>query len=95
MRGNRMELQPKSVKEETRAMEAAGRRIFAAVNAVQDASAALSEVLRKEEETWHGEAFDQKTKELRHMATNITMNAGRMKLIAGSMTRPESQRRRD
>lgn len=95
MPGKRIDLRPKSVKEETRAMEAAGRRIFAAVNAVQDASAALSDVLRREADTWHGEVFDQKTKELRHMATNITMNAGRMKLIAGSMTRPESQRRRD
>lgn len=93
MRGNRMELQPKSVKEETRAMEAAGRRIFAAVNAVQDASAALSEVLRKEEETWHGEAFDQKIRDIRHLLTNLTLTAGRMKFIAGSMTRPESQRR--
>lgn len=95
MRGNRMELQPKSVKEETRAMEAAGRRIFAAVNAVQDASAALSEVIRKEEETWHGEAFDQKIRDIRHLLTNLTLTAGRMKFIAGSMTRPESQRRRD
>lgn len=95
MPGKRIDLRPKSVKEETRAMEAAGRRILAAVNAVQDASAALSDVLRREADTWHGEVFDQKTKELRHMATNITMNAGRMKLIAGSMTRPESQRRRD
>lgn len=88
-------LHPKSAKEETRAMEASGRRILAAVNAVQNASAALSDTLRREAETWHGEVFDGKTKELRHMATNITMNAGRMKLIAGSMTRPESPRRMD
>ncbi len=93
MRGNRMELQPKSVKEETRAMEAAGRRIFAAVNAVQDASAALSEVLRKEEETWHGEAFDQKIRDIRHLLTNLTLTAGRMKFIAGSMTRTGADRR--
>lgn len=59
MRRNRMELQPKSVKEETRAMEAAGRRIFAAVNVVQDA----------------------------------TLTAGRMKFIAGSMTRTGADRR--
>lgn len=95
MPGKRIDLRPKSVKEETRAMEAAGRRILSAVNAVQDASAALSDTLRREADTWHGEVFDQKTKELRHIVTNITMNAGRMKLIAGSMTRPESQRRRD
>lgn len=95
MRRKSINIQAPEEKDELRAMGAAGKRIFKAASAVNDAAAALSAVLRKEAETWHGDDFNRKIRELKHLNTNITLNGGRIKFIAGSMTGAKPARRPD
>lgn len=90
MRRKSINMQSPEEKDELRAMGAAGKRIFKAANAMNDAAAALSSVLREEAETWHGEEFRRKIREMKHLNTNITLNAGRIKFIVGSMSKEKA-----
>lgn len=83
----------RDINAEKKAVKNMGKNLLQAVDEAQEAIEKLSERLRKAAKEDHGEAIEQKVRELGKKNRNIMMNLGQMKWIAGSIAGKEKAER--